>query len=367
MKLVEIVEGRTRLLVPEESLTSNQPIKKPVFFNPKAKVSRDMAVLAYRAYAKDRVKMVDALGGIGVRGIRAVNEVKSVEHAYINDANKDAIELAKMLAKINGVECSFSVEDANRFLLSIRDVRAEIIEIDPFGTPAYYVDNALRAIKDQGMICLTATDTPVLQGIYPRVAKRRYYGASLRTEYSNEIGLRLMLGMLAMVAGRLELAIEPLFVHSIRNHLRVYARVIVSNTLADEMINRLGFIYHCFRCGNRGLEEECKYCKKGMSRSGPLWISNIFDHDFVCSMLDSYDQTLDKSCKRVLEIALDELDTPTYYTLDDISARLRIAPPKLDSVIKLLRAHGFKASKTSLMPNGFRTDADYKEIIDIMV
>ncbi|GIU70673.1 MAG: tRNA (guanine(10)-N(2))-dimethyltransferase [Candidatus Nitrosocaldaceae archaeon] len=360
MKLVEIVEGRTKLLVPEESLKHHQPPKQPVFFNPNARISRDIAILAYKAF--NGKVLLDALGGIGVRGIRAKNEV-GIE-AYINDINPNAIELAKKIAEINNIECMFSNEEANKFLLSVN--RGDIVELDPFGTPAYYIDNALRAVKDQGMICLTATDTPVLQGLHNRVAERRYYGRSLRVEYSNELALRLLLGLLARVAGRLDLAIKPLFVHSIRNHMRVYAKITVSSTEADKMLDSLGLLYHCFRCNNRGIDEYCKYCNKSMSKAGALWNDNIFDKQFIEKMLNAYNQTFDKYCKKILLIAKDELDIPLYYALDGISKRLKIAPPKLDKIIQLLKDNGFQASRTSLMLNGFKTDADYHQIINII-
>lgn len=360
MNLVEIIEGKTKLLVPEESLREHQPPKEPVFFNPRAKISRDLAVLAYKAYGG--ATLIDALAGIGVRGIRAAKEAGMQVH--INDINSNAIKLAKKIAELNNIECKFSNEEANRFLLTVE--RADTIEIDPFGTPAYYVDNALRAAKGGGMICLTATDTPVLQGLHNRVAERRYYGRSLRVAYSNELALRLMLGMLARVAGRLDLAIKSLFVHSIRNHMRVYAKVIVSNTEADKMIDRLGFLYHCFTCNNRGVEEECMFCKKKMSKAGMLWIDNIFDKYFIDKMLHAYDQTLDKYCNKVLTIAKDELDMPLYYTIDEISKQLKIAPPRLEKVIEILKKEGFEASRTSLMLNGFKTNVNYAQISDII-
>ncbi len=361
--MIDIIEGRTRLLIPEESIY-DQSRKASIFFNPNARISRDIAILAYRAYNK-KGSIVDALAGIGVRGIRAKREVDNIEDVYINDINPDAIKLARDIAKINGIECIFSINEANRFLLSIE--RAEIIEIDPFGTPAYYVDNALRATKDNGMICLTATDTPVLQGLYPKVAERRYYGRSARVEYSIEVALRLMLGMLARVASRLELAIEPLFAHSIRNHMRVYAKINVSKSLANEMVDNIKSFYHCFRCNNRGYDKECMKCKKDMSLIGPLWINNIFSDEFVENMLNNYDDTLANICKKVLSLALEELDTVSYYTIDEISARLKIEPPSIDNILTILNRHGFKASRSYLVFNGFKTDASYNEILRLLI
>jgi tRNA (guanine26-N2/guanine27-N2)-dimethyltransferase len=103
-----------------------------------------------------------------------------------------------------------------------------------------------------------------------------------------------------------------------------------------------------------------------MSKAGMLWIDNIFDKQFINKMIEAYDQTLDKYCKKILMLAKDELDIPLYYAIDEISKQLKIAPPKLDKTIDMLRDEGFEASRTSLMLNGFRTNADYKQIIDII-
>lgn len=364
MDLVEVVEGKTRLLVPRGSLDLDTPPKDPAFFNPYARFSRDMAILAYRAY-KSNGEMIDALAGIGARGLRAVNEVERVEHVYINDINPKAIEIAKRISEINSIKnCTFSIKSANRVL--VESERVEIVEIDPFGTPAYYLDNGVRAVKDEGMICITATDTPVLQGLYPRIALRRYYGSSLRCEYSNEIGLRLILGLLAMIAARLEMGIRPLFVHSVRNHLRVYSKVMFGRRYADTMLDNLKCVYHCRWCNGRGMDEECKSCMRRMSSIGPLWVGSIFDKQFIEYMINAYDESLDKRCIKILSIARDEVDLLSYYSMDQISKRLKVAPLRIERILDILRSNGFKASRTSLMLNGFRTDADYSTIIRLL-
>ena len=44
--------------------------------------------------------------------------------------------------------------------------------------------------------------------------REKYGGIPIRTEYGNEIAIRLILGCLRMVAGRLGLEIIPLYVES---------------------------------------------------------------------------------------------------------------------------------------------------------
>ncbi|MEM2923237.1 MAG: tRNA (guanine(10)-N(2))-dimethyltransferase [Candidatus Nitrosocaldus sp.] len=382
----EIIEGSTRLLVPEASLVSDVPPKQPAFYNPAARVSRDVSIVAYNAFIKqvDEKSFADALAGLGARALRVAVEVKGIDEVYINDVNPIAVDIAKRASILNRIEhiCRFSIDTACRFLAehSTRGFRFGIVDVDPFGTPAPYVDCALRAIVDGGLISMTATDTPILYGIYPRIAMRRYHGRSMRCEYANEIGLRLLLGMLSMVASRLEMGVEPLFVQSTRHYMRVYAKISVGSRGADEMLSRLGYAYHCNSCSNRfttGMDdyrEACDICNGKMTRAGPLWISKLMDGSFVDTMNrvmddEAYPLNLDKQAVNIVRIAREEsmlVDEALYYTVDEVTSMLKIRPPSTASILDALRSNGFKAVRTCLSSRGFRTDANIKEVCDVV-
>lgn len=40
----------------------------------------------------------------------------------------------------------------------------DIIDIDPFGESAPFLDASVQAVKDGGLLCITSTDMPVLSG-----------------------------------------------------------------------------------------------------------------------------------------------------------------------------------------------------------
>ncbi|MBI5133234.1 MAG: tRNA (guanine-N1)-methyltransferase, partial [Thaumarchaeota archaeon] len=65
--LQTIIEGNTKLVVPADSLTSAVPPRRPAFFNPNARISRDFSIIAYHAYVKNlnEKSMADALAGVG--------------------------------------------------------------------------------------------------------------------------------------------------------------------------------------------------------------------------------------------------------------------------------------------------------------
>ena len=167
-------EGSTTLLVPAESLRTNVPPRTPAFFNPAAKLSRDISTLMYNSFVrlhgslfeKVPITLADAFSGIGARAIRVAREIPSVDKVILNDLNPVAISAAKKSAKINDVEdkCAFSQKDVHVFLNERNSKKKEryvIVDLDPFGSPSPYVDSLVRAVADGGLISVTATDTAV--------------------------------------------------------------------------------------------------------------------------------------------------------------------------------------------------------------
>nr|WP_294806544.1 tRNA (guanine(10)-N(2))-dimethyltransferase [uncultured Nitrososphaera sp.] len=373
---VETMEGRTRLLVPELSLTAKVPPKVPAFFNPAAKQSRDLSILAYRAFAP-RLKektLADGFTGIGARALRVAVEVPEIGQVFANDANPTAIEAARKSAELNGVsgKCRFSINEVCKFLMKgdDREERFGIVDLDPFGTPARHVDCVLRAALDGGLVSITATDTAVLCGVYPEVCLRRYYGRPLNNSYGNETALRLLTSLIALTASRLELAVKPVFSHATMHYLRVYAQVSVSSSEANDVYASIGHVMHCFNCGHRFSTAEydgdakCELCQKKLRIGGQLWTGPLHDKEFVAKMAK---EGADEKSKKVLDAALDEIDgVPYYFKADEISSKLRTNPHSIAKIIEKLRAAGYKASKTPFNPSAFKTDARLDRIIDVL-
>jgi tRNA (guanine26-N2/guanine27-N2)-dimethyltransferase len=369
------MEGSTTFLVPQSSLTEKVPPKTPAFFNPAAKLNRDLSVLAYRAFAPSlgRKTFADSFTGTGARALRVAVEVPEIDQAYGNDVNPIAIEAAKEAAKINSVDdkCHFSIDEVCKFLLhgDSEGARFGIVDLDPFGTPAKHIDCVLRAVLDGGLVSITATDTAVLCGVYPEVCLRRYYGRPLNNSYCNETAIRLLLSLLALTASRLELSIRPVFVHATMHYLRVYASVSVSSSEANDVYSTIGYVMHCFNCGHRFRAEEyanakCELCGSAMRTGGQLWTGQFHDREFVKKML-GYDA--DRQCKKVLDLAAEEAsEIPYYFRADEISAKLRTNPHSVQKIIEKLQSAGFVASKASLNTSAFKTDARIDQILDIL-
>jgi tRNA (guanine26-N2/guanine27-N2)-dimethyltransferase len=375
-EFVRTIEGRTILVVPESSITSKVPSKIPAFFNPVAKLNRDLSILAYGAFAASSRKktFADSFAGIGARALRVAVEVPEVEQVYCNDINGVAIDAAKEAAKLNSVadRCYFSINEVCKFLANGDEEgdRYSIVDLDPFGTPARHIDCVLRSVLDGGLVSITATDTAVLWGVYPKVCLRRYYGRPLNNAYGNETAIRLLLSLTALTASRLELAIHPVFVHATKHYLRVYARISVSSSQANDVYNSIGYVMHCFRCGHRFNNKEyekgkCELCSTGLSIGGQLWTGSLHDKEFVKKMLK---KDPDSQCKKVLEAAAEEAsEIPYYFRADEISSKLKSNTLTVDRIIEKLHTAGFIASKTALNTGAFKTNARIDSVLDVLI
>src|SRR6266849_293579 len=298
-EFVETIEGKTRLLVPASSLSGNVPPKVPAFFNPSAKLNRDISVLVYKTFVPEIKKnpktFGDPFGGIGARALRVAVEVPELEQIYINDINSVAIDAAKKAAQINLVtqKCTFTTQDVVGFLTNHDSKtydRFSIVDLDPFGSPSAYLDCLLRSVNKGGMVSITATDTAVLCGVHPQVCMRKYYGKPINNHYARETALRLIVSLIALIAARLDLIVRPIFVHANLHYLRAYLTVSFSRSEANSAFKNICHLQYCLRWGDRkeiiGYHKggRCEVCGSTCSFAGYLWITRLFDKDFVKKM-----------------------------------------------------------------------------------
>ncbi|MFB5598429.1 MAG: tRNA (guanine-N1)-methyltransferase, partial [Nitrosopumilaceae archaeon] len=212
-----------------------------------------------------------------------------------------------------------------------------------------------------------ATDLQVLHGLFSGACQRRYHGIPVKTEYGNEIAIRLILGCISVISGRFDIQIIPLFCENDMHYYRTYVKILNK----PDSDPKIGYILHCHSCGNRKIvkiqSDSCDVCNAKMQIAGPLWIGNLFDKQFVKSMLDEVsDLRVDKKCEKILQKCVLESQMPgTYYTLDEIASKMKSAPLSLKKAINRLEQNDYLASPTSFNPTGFRTDARIDKIIEV--
>jgi tRNA (guanine26-N2/guanine27-N2)-dimethyltransferase len=385
-----VKEGQASVVVPKLAAYVKEaweyaPSKAPVFYNPAMELNRDLAVLAMQTYQKNlgrEISVCEPLAGCGIRGIRFAVEVEGVRKVFVNDINPKAAKLAQFNVERNKLASSVLVanEDANLFLsrYAAPRKRFDYIDVDPFGSPVPYLDAALRALRNGGLLALTATDMAPLCGVHPNACVRKYGGKPLRTEYCHELAVRLLVGCLTMIAAKHEIGIEVLFSHSTDHYIRVYAVVRYGARLADKSVRMMGYVLHCFSCFHREtsrgiispLKQGCAECGAKLNIAGPLWLGRIADEIFCSLMKREADGRGLKQERRILKLislVQDEAETlATYYVVDKICDKLNLSVPPLTKVVDAVRRAGFQAALTHFNSRGVRTGAPANVVKEVI-
>lgn len=378
-------EGKVKFLAPtiNENHTFS-PSKLPVFFNPKAKLSRDFSVIVIKILSKmfkEPIRICDPLAGCGIRTIRILKEANNIEKAIIGDINPKAIEVIKHNVSLNNIEKnveSYNI-DANYLLLShvISKKRFHYIDIDPIGSPALFLENAFKSLKKNGIIGFTATDIAPLCGVYQKTCIRRYYAKPLRSPFSKEIALRILIGYAAIIAARLRLSFTPLLSFFKDYYIRVFGKIDKGIEKANNTLKKMGWITYCKKCLHREvikgvwakIDYNCSFCGSEKNYAGPLWISNTSEEYFcekILSEINKNDFEIFSEAMKLIKILKKEIDYPPfYYVSHEISSYLKKTPPKLSYIIEAINSKNFSASFTHYDQKGFKTNASLETILEI--
>jgi len=376
-----VKEGKVKVVVPKLEAFKKQPAdyapsKAPVFYNPVMEFNRDVSILAFQAYQRlinREISICDPLTGSGIKGIRFAKEIHGVKKVVINDINLRSFKLAKHNVYLNKLQDRVKIKhkDAN-CLLSCHArprKRFDIVDVDPFGSPVPYLNSAVRALRNKGLLATTATDLAPLCGVHTKACIRKYGGKPLRTEYCHELAVRLLVGCVATVAAKQDIGVNVVFNHSFEHYIRVYMQIGSGAKKADKSIKSLGYVLHCFNCFHREIAEmlsakffeKCPECGSKMDWAGPLWFEKIFDPQFCEALAQENRRTAFRNNAKIAKLAAlakNEAKAPaTYYVIDKISNKLSSPVPSMSAMLKTLKDNDFEAFLTHFNSRGIRTNA----------
>ncbi|MCL2115515.1 MAG: tRNA (guanine(10)-N(2))-dimethyltransferase [Methanobrevibacter sp.] len=382
---IEIInEGLVEIQIPVFDKVSS---KAPVFYNSKMELNRDISILVLQTFQKEidrEINICDVFAGSGVRALRYKKEIDDVGEVAANDISPLAIEYILANALVSELDIEIYQKEAN---IMLREHRGEfdVVDIDPFGTPSYFVDSGGYSLKKDSLLCITATDTSALCGTYTEPCIRKYNAKPYKSEYCHENGIRILAGFVALTLAKYKKYIEIKLSHSTEHYMRLYIKVNKGSSSTDESLNEnIGYIAHCKACLYRqsfkGLATStpkvCPICEEKLAIAGPLWIGKIQNHDFIVKMINYCEEKIkhlntEKEVLKLLTACLEEANAPiTFYDIHVICRNLKISAPKLANVLDHLKKAGFLAIKTHFNPIGIKTDAgieDVKRIVKSLV
>ncbi|KAL4936987.1 S-adenosyl-L-methionine-dependent methyltransferase [Aspergillus oleicola] len=296
--------------------------------------------------------ILDALSASGLRALRYASEIPLVTKVVANDLSSSAINSMKQNIEYNGLEKLIqpNTGDARVYMYNRLkpptksnpkdDVgKFDVIDLDPYGTAAPFLDAAVQGVKDDGLLCVTCTDAGVwASNGYPEKSFSLYGGVPMKGTASHEAGLRLILNSVALSAGKYGLAIEPLLSLSIDYYARMFVRVHRSPAQAKYTSGNTMLVYNCDSgCGawttqpltqtktkldKKGnpfhhfgfaqapaANQTCEHCGMKTHLSGPMWAGPLHNPHFIQKILD----------------LLPQLDRDVYQTIDRVEGMLTTA------------------------------------------
>ncbi|MHA1495274.1 MAG: hypothetical protein ACTSUZ_12825 [Candidatus Thorarchaeota archaeon] len=386
----EYTEGRTTFLSADVEHYSGDKkqisANLPVFYNPRMRLNRDISVLLLSGYLEDNKieSMCEPLTGSGVRTLRYLNECPGDFSAMMFDANPAAVEMATKNIKHLGFEKRASVVRGDAKLLLMtksREKRFDYVDVDPFGTPAPYLNASIQSISPSGgLLALTATDMPVLCGAYPKVAMRRYGGFSIRAPFVHELAVRLLEAIAFRIAGLNDCSMTPVAVLSTDHYVRTWVKIKADRKKSNRQADNLGVIRYCQGCMRtqtvplKARHEELHFehgienCKGPVREAGPLWIGSLFDSKILKKTNDLFEKDdasiYHKRVPRILDEMIEESNLMTYPYIDIhvLCDLYNLTPPKNRDVIEYLVNAGYKVARTHFKPTAIRTDASVFDV-----
>ncbi len=421
----ELVEGSARMLFP----------KNRVFYNPVQQYNRDLSCLAIKAFteiyqeealAKKQKKrnkqptgdgkttedialvdnsdeewakqpfaeIMEALSASGLRAIRYSKEIPLVKHVIANDLSPAAVESIKVNVKHNGLEAKVTANHADAIkYMSQHTNEYHVIDLDPYGSAAPFMDSAMQSIKDGGLMLVTCTDLGVLAGNgYPEKCFALYGGSNVGGDSTHEGAIRLALHMISSTAAKYKKSIEPLLCLSIDFYIRMFIRVHNSPIQVKNLASSTMLTYKCSQChstatqplgrislnkkGNRrfGLAAgptvgpNCAFCGAVNHIGGPMWGGPLHNGQFIDRVLQlqkNADPEIYKTLPRIegmLTMAKREIPAPFYFKTNTIASILKIPAPSIETYTSALANLGYTASLTHASSNSIKTDAPWEVI-----
>lgn len=426
----KVTEGKATVIFPADG-------QRDVFYNPIQQFNRDITITAIKAWeqrylnagwnaqgdetakakrTKKSFTIFEGLAATGLRSLRFAKELPSnLDKVVANDLSGEAVAAIKLNTEFNDLtekvvsmkgSCNISL------LTSVAENSFkgyDIVDLDPYGTAAPFIDAAIQGVSDGGMLCVTCTDSQVLCGnTYPEKCFSLYGGVNMMNSVStHESALRLLVMSLKQTAAKYGKYVTPKLCLSIDYYIRVFVLVEKAPLKVKNLITELGSVKLCNNGGCQSffnqpfgerhermskrskpfskistaksinVGENCPFCEKRLHIVGPMYLGNLQDKDFCDRVLEinknhqNNEETkgLYGTVKRIegmVTVASAEVESCFYFSPSLLSGVLKVTVPSLKTVINGLGSLGYKCSLTHAAKSCIKTDAPWDAIWFVM-
>ncbi|CAL5204228.1 unnamed protein product [Lathyrus oleraceus] len=361
------------------------------FYRRESATGRDLGVLAASLQKKvsGSLRVLDALCGCGIRSLRYLKEAEA-DFVVANDGNECyGSTIMENLSRVCVKEEKRWVVthlEANRVMTDyyLQKSFFDFIDVDSFGSDSSFLRSAINSLKFGGLLYVTSTDGFSSAGHRPHHSLAAYGAYVRHTPYSNEIGLRMLIGGVVREASVLGYHVTPLFSYY-AYHGPVFRVLLRLNRGKVHDSRHYGFIGHCHQCGNCNefswdqlgqFSCSCSVSKvsNSLKVSGPLWTGPLHDAAYLTDMLDLAKEWGWIGCdgkdslEKLIKLMVDESDPrlPSgYIKLDEMASRAKINIPPLRTLMSAMHKKGYAVSRSHITTKAIKTNCPMTEFISI--
>lgn len=425
-KLSVVNEGKASILYPSS-----------VFYNPVQEFNRDLTIAVISQFAKehiqevqskrqrkqelvegtaevvsgdaekpiagmlydDGVRILEGLAASGLRSMRFGLEIPGVKKIIANDYDQGAVEVIKKNIERNNlgglVEASCNDVAMLMYQNKAYQNRFDVIDLDPYGTAAPFLDSAVQAVRDGGLLCVTCTDAATLCGNNGEKCFTLYGSMPLKGKFRHEMGLRIILRAIELHANRYQRYIVPLLSLSVDFYFRVFVRVYIGQYQAKFAASRTGMVYECSGCGmfetqtlctvhpakgdrvkfvpsiGPPVGEKCEHCGHKHHIGGPIYLGKLHDTQFIDEILGLVNVepkrfSTSRRIEGLLTIAQEELTVPLYQEIDHLYNVVHCMPFKMMDFRSAILNAGYQVTYSHACRNSLKTNAPNSVLWDIV-
>ncbi|MCH8519934.1 MAG: hypothetical protein LAT82_04235 [Nanoarchaeota archaeon] len=337
------------------------------FYNPIMKIHRDISLLVLKHFFsnfKRPISFCDPMVASGIREARYMQQIPQLfSKIYVGDISPQALENCKQTFDEN----SLSQEKIIYFNCKAQELlyksNFDCIEIDPFGSPAPFLDAAISQTNHNGLLCVTATDTASLCGVYPKKALRRYNLHIHKTLCFDELGLRGLIAYCQRIAGKFDktLHVEISFVYG--HFYRIFFRVEES---AQQSLNSIK--EHKYISYKRESQEIQIHNFNEKERIGPLYLGSLNNKELIKKCIEDISIIQDsKKALKLLESLLHEVESIGYYDIHKLQSYCNIAEGiKFTTLFEFLNKDSITSSLSHCNKRGLKTTLNFDELVKLI-
>jgi tRNA (guanine26-N2/guanine27-N2)-dimethyltransferase len=398
-----------------------------VFYNPVQEFNRDLSIMSIKLFIqmlreeevqkaekkklKDPnavvlhrpIRVLEALSATGLRSIRYFKEIPGLASITANDIDPNAVKTIERNILFNGLntqQITPNCGDASMVMYQAKDPkqRYTIVDLDPYGSPADFLDSAVQSVEDGGLLAVTCTDLGVLCGNHGETCFAKYGTMPIKgARYCHEQALRIALANIQQHASRHKRYIVPLISIYVDFYVRMFVRVYTSPQEVKHAGAKVSHVYQCTQCdsyhltplakitGDEGhlkfapgsgppVNMTCAECNSVFKIGGPVWSEPMHSTDFLSRALQHLatdeSKQMYQTHKRIfglLSVASEELpDVPFFYVVSSLANTLRLSCPPIMPLRSALVNAGYRVSLSHCEPNSLKTNAPPSFIWDMM-